>query len=74
MCAWRCHACGCGCALPCPPPVSCVPAAHRLGLKPGNTISVEPDRVTIQGGATFGCVDCEASRAGGGVTHSMLSV
>jgi pyruvate decarboxylase len=33
---------------------------YSLLLKPPKTIAVEPDRVTIQGGETFGCVDCEA--------------
>lgn len=32
---------------------------YSLLLNPEKVISVEPDRVTIQGGETFGCIDCE---------------
>jgi hypothetical protein len=32
---------------------------YSLLLNPENVIAVEPDRVTIQGGETFGCIECE---------------
>lgn len=32
---------------------------YSLLLSPDKMIAVEPDRVTIKGGETFGCVDCE---------------
>jgi hypothetical protein len=32
---------------------------YSLLLNPEKVIAVEPDRVTIQGGETFGCIDCE---------------
>jgi hypothetical protein len=32
---------------------------YSLLLSPDKMITVEPDRVTIKGGQTFGCIDCE---------------
>jgi hypothetical protein len=32
---------------------------YSLLLSPEKMIAVEPDRVTIKGGETFGCIDCE---------------
>jgi hypothetical protein len=32
---------------------------YSLLLSPDKVIAVEPDRVTIKGGETFGCVDCQ---------------
>jgi pyruvate decarboxylase len=35
---------------------------YSLLLSPDKVIAVEPDRITIKGGETFGCVDCEVRR------------
>lgn len=32
---------------------------YSLLLSPDKVIAVEPDRVTIKGAETFGCVDCQ---------------
>lgn len=32
---------------------------YSLLLSPDKVIAVEPDSVTIKGGQTFGCIDCE---------------
>lgn len=32
---------------------------YSLLLQPGKVVSVGPDRVTIKGGETYGCIDME---------------
>lgn len=39
--------------------VLCSTLGYSLLLKPTKMICVDIDRVTIKGGKTFGCVDCE---------------
>jgi TPP-dependent 2-oxoacid decarboxylase len=39
---------------------------YSLLLQPGKVVAAGPDRVTIKGGETYGCIDMEVRHGGGG--------